>query len=98
MASIIAGRWATSMTWRFVSRVHYDTIASVRLLDVPASVTHGGRDRVIPSRMGEAVFAAAKVKGRWLYVPSAAHGDLPLRAGDAYWAWITEGLKPVMNR
>jgi fermentation-respiration switch protein FrsA (DUF1100 family) len=98
MASIIAGRWATSITWRFVSRVHYNTVAGVRSLDVPVSVAHGGRDRVIPFRMGKAVFDSAKVKGHWLAVPAASHGDLPLRAGDDYWNWIVQGLEPLISR
>lgn len=96
MAAIIAGRWTTSITWRFISRVHYDTVDGVRMLDVPVSVSHGGRDRVIPSRMGRAVYDAAKRKGQWLFVPLGSHGDLPLRAGSEYWTWLVAALEPLI--
>jgi fermentation-respiration switch protein FrsA (DUF1100 family) len=98
MGAIIAGKWVTSLTWRFVSRVHYDTVDGVSSLDIPVSVVHGGRDRVIPSRMGKAVYAAAKNKGVWLFVPTASHSDVPLRAGDAYWDWMMSALAPVIRQ
>lgn len=95
MAAIIAGKWTTSLTWRFVSRVHYDTMAAVASIDVPVSVVHGGRDRVIPARMGNAVYEAAKKKGEWLFVPDGSHGDLPIRGGEQYWTWLSAALEPL---
>lgn len=98
MASLISGRWTTFLTWRFVSRVHYDTILRVRSIDSPVSVAHGGRDRVIPWQMGRAVYEAARNRGEWLFVPDASHGDVALRAGDAYWDWLTRALRPLQSR
>jgi fermentation-respiration switch protein FrsA (DUF1100 family) len=98
MATLIAGKPVTALTWRFVSRVHFDTVRGVSSLDVPVSVAHGGRDRVIPSRMGRQVYESAKIKGEWLFVPAASHSDVPLRAGGEYWQWITSALKPVTRR
>jgi fermentation-respiration switch protein FrsA (DUF1100 family) len=95
MAALIAGRWTTSITWRFVSRVHYDTVDSVREIDSPVSVAHGERDRVIPVRMGRIVYDAARVKGHWLSVPSGTHSDLPVRGSDAYWNWLVASLEPL---
>lgn len=97
MAALIAGRWTTSITWRFVSRVHYDTIEALHSIEAPVSVVHGGKDRVIPSRMGKTVYEAAKVKGRWLFIPEGTHGDLPIRGGDEYWEWLVAGLGPISN-
>lgn len=74
--------------WSLVSRVHYDTVERVRALDAPVSVVHGERDLVIPTRMGRAVFAAAKVKGELLIVAKGGHSDLAEVAGESYWEWL----------
>lgn len=98
MAAIIAGKWTTSLTWRFVSRVHYDTMAAVASLGVPVSVVHGGKDRVIPARMGRAVYQAARKKGEWLLIPDGSHGDLPIRGDDEYWTWLSAALAPLQQQ
>jgi uncharacterized protein len=92
MAALVMGRWINSFLWPTISRLHFDTQSLVRALDVPVSVAHGGRDRVIPSRMGEAVFGAARVKGEWLFVPEASHSDISELGGESYWAWIETSL------
>jgi fermentation-respiration switch protein FrsA (DUF1100 family) len=97
MAAIIAGKWTTSLTWRFVSRVHFDTIAAVASIDAPVSVAHGGRDRVIPARMGRAVYEAAKNKGEWLFIPTGAHGDLSIRGDEQYWTWLSTALATLQR-
>ena len=76
-------------------RVHYDTEALVRSLDVPVWVAHGTDDQVVPTAMGRRVFAAAKVKGELLIVPGADHNDLVDTAGEPYWAWLTKALSPT---
>jgi len=98
MAAAMVGSWFTSSVWSFVSRLHFNTVSIVGSLDVPVSVAHGGRDRVVPSRMGEAVYQKARVKGKWFFVPDAGHSDLRVRGGEAYWKWITESLEPLMAR
>lgn len=82
--------------WRLISRLHFDTGAGVSRLEAPVSVSHGGHDRLIPLQMGEAVFASAKQKGAWLLVPDAAHNDVGLKGGDAYWAWMRKALEPII--
>ena len=64
MAALMVGNRVSSILWPSISRLHYDTLARVATLDVPVSVAHGGLDRVIPSWMGQAVFAAARDQGR----------------------------------
>ena len=98
MAGIMVGRRPTGVTWKLVSRLHFDTGAQVARLDVPVSVVHGELDRLIPTHMGKTVFAAAKQKGEWLLVPSASHNDVVESGGDAYWNWITRALAPLSSR
>jgi fructose-specific component phosphotransferase system IIB-like protein len=47
---------------------------------------------VIPVEMAEAVFAAAKKKGKLLIVENAGHNDVVLVGGDRYWAWVRAAL------
>ena len=83
-----------SIIWRAISRVHFDTIRVVSELDVPVSVAHGRRDRVVPFRMGIEVYKSAKKKGQLLTVERAAHSDIADIAGDEYWRWVVEALQP----
>ena len=92
MAASMVGRWFTSTIWRFVSRVHFDTARLVESLDVPVSVTHGGRDMIVPSWMGEVVYKSARRKGEWFFVPHAGHSDLRITGGEGYWQWFTTSL------
>ncbi len=95
MAGRMTGYLPANAVWRLISRLHFDTGAGVSRADAPVSVSHGGRDRLIPAQMGEQVFASAKQKGAWLLVPEAAHNDVSLKGGDAYWAWMTQALEPL---
>ena len=82
------------LIWRTISRIHFDTRAAVSTLDVPVSVVHGRRDRIIPFRMGVEVYEAAKRKGQLLLVEGAGHNDVAEIAGKEYWRWMVEALKP----
>jgi fermentation-respiration switch protein FrsA (DUF1100 family) len=95
-AKDMAARWriiGLRFGWSLISRVHYDTVARVRELDVPLFVVHGARDRLIPAWMGRKVFAAAKRPGRLLVVENAGHSDVPEVGGDAYWSWLGEAIE-----
>lgn len=98
MVSAMIGTWFTSTMWSPISRLHFDTSSIVESLSVPVSVAHGGRDRVVPSRMGDAVYHKARVKGNWLFIPDAGHNDLRIRGGEQYWDWITGALEPLTVR
>ncbi|HJP85282.1 MAG TPA: alpha/beta hydrolase [Gemmatimonadaceae bacterium] len=82
--------------WKLLSRIHFDTIAIVSELDVPVSVAHGKRDRIIPFRMGMKVYDASKRKGALLVVDRAGHNDLAQIAGEDYWRWVVESLQPLI--
>lgn len=92
MAGRMTGHALPDFLWRLISRLQFNTVARVGGLDAPVSVVHGGNDRLIPVKMGEEVFASAKVKGAWLLVPGAAHNDVALVGGDAYWGWLISAL------
>lgn len=83
-----------SIIWRAISRIHFDTKRIVSELDVPVSVAHGKRDRIVPFRMGVEVYEAVKQKGRLLSVEKAGHSDIPEIAGEEYWRWIVGALNP----
>ena len=80
------------LVWRAISRIHFDTRRTVTELDVPVSVAHGKRDRIVPFRMGIDVYQAAKRKGRLLVVETAGHNDVAEIAGEEYWQWMRNSL------
>jgi fermentation-respiration switch protein FrsA (DUF1100 family) len=94
MAKAFLGYRPSRLGWNLFSRIHFETIDKVRNLDAPVSVAHGERDRLIPARMGKAIFDSAKVKGKWLLVPNASHNDVSIRGDEAYWQWIEASLEP----
>lgn len=81
------------MAWKTVSRVHFDTKQLVSHLDIPVSVAHGNRDRVVPLRLGLEVYEAAKRKGALLVVEGAGHNDVAEIAGEEYWKWVRVALE-----
>jgi fermentation-respiration switch protein FrsA (DUF1100 family) len=81
-----------AVVWKAISRIHFDTVKAVSRLDVPVSVSHGKRDRIVPFRMGLEVYDASKVKGELFVVETAGHGDVAATAGDEYWKWIIASL------
>ncbi len=91
MARMLIGRPGT-FSWNASSRIHFDTVERVRALDVPVSVAHGARDRLIPESMGRQVFEAARIRGQWLLVPGASHNDVSVQGGEPYWQWLTQAL------
>ena len=82
-----------ALIWRAISRIHFDTARVVSHLDVPVSVSHGKRDRIVPFRMGLEVYQAARKKGRLLVVENAGHSDVAEVGGAEYWQWITTALE-----
>lgn len=79
--------------WKLVSRIHFDNLAIVQTLDARVSVIHGTSDLVIPSRMGEAVYRAAKVKGAFALIEKAGHNNVVDVAGENYWSWFASALQ-----
>jgi fermentation-respiration switch protein FrsA (DUF1100 family) len=83
---------AAVLYWLRLARVHYDTEAIVRSLDVPVWVAHGTDDEVIPMEMGRRVFDAARRKGELLVVERGDHNGLVETARERYWDWLTRAM------
>jgi pimeloyl-ACP methyl ester carboxylesterase len=81
--------------WKLISRIHFDVVAAVQAVDARVSVIHGTRDLVIPSRMGETVYRAAKVKGAFALIENAGHNNIVEVAGEDYWRWFASALLPT---
>ena len=92
MAKLIMFR-PIDLAWKPISRIHFDTRRVVSHLDVPVSVAHGKRDRVVPFRMGVEVYEAAKRKGQFLVVENAGHNDVTNVGGEEYWNWVRAALR-----
>jgi pimeloyl-ACP methyl ester carboxylesterase len=81
------------LAWKAISRIHFDTEQVVSRLDVPVSVAHGKRDRIVPFRMGVEVYEAAKQKGEFLLLDQAGHNDVAEVGGEKYWSWFKAALR-----
>src|SRR5437016_7380830 len=81
------------LVWRAISRIHFDTVQAVAELDIPISVAHGKRDRIVPVKMGVNVYEAARNKGRLLIVEQAGHNDVAEVGGEEYWQWMRNALQ-----
>lgn len=97
MAGRMTGYRPAGFLWRLISRLHFDTGVTVTSIQAPVSVSHGGRDRLIPPEMGRSVYNAARRKGEWLLIPDAAHNDVGSIGGESYWSWLKKALMPVMG-
>ena len=86
-----------SFGWSALSRIHFDTRKGVSDLDVPVSVVHGRRDRIVPLRMGIEVYEGAQRKGELLVVDQAGHNDVVETGGEAYWRWLAAALSAVVS-
>jgi fermentation-respiration switch protein FrsA (DUF1100 family) len=82
------------LVWKAISRIHFDTKKAVSDLEVPVSVAHGKRDRIVPFMMGVEVYDSAKRKGQLLLVEQAGHNDVADAGGDEYWRWFNDALRP----
>jgi fermentation-respiration switch protein FrsA (DUF1100 family) len=80
------------LAWKAISRIHFDTREAVSRLEVPVSVAHGKRDRIVPFRMGLEVYEAAKRKGELLVLDQAGHNDVAEIGEDKYWSWLKTAL------
>lgn len=81
------------LAWKAISRIHFDTRQAVSRLDVPVSVAHGKRDRIVPFRMGVDVYEAAKRKGELLLLDQAGHNDVAEVGEEKYWSWLKAALR-----
>ncbi|GAB4131428.1 MAG: alpha/beta hydrolase [Cyanobacteria bacterium J069] len=60
----------------FLLHQKFDSLAKVRSLQMPLLIIHGTGDRVVPSRMGQALHDAASPPKELLLIPQAGHSNL----------------------
>lgn len=54
----------------------YDSLGRIAGIRAPLLIVHGRRDRTVPIRFGEALYAAAREPKQALWLPEAAHNDV----------------------
>ena len=65
-------------------RGRLDTLTEISRVSSPVLVIHGTRDRIVPFRMGEAIYRAAPEPRTWFPVEGAGHNDVYYVGGDDY--------------
>jgi len=68
---------------RLMVTMHYDNLAKIPRIRCPVLVMHSREDRVVPFRMGQALFAAAPQPKEFLEM-TGSHGEGYLETGAAY--------------
>jgi hypothetical protein len=68
---------------RLIARTRYDNLAKIGSVRAPVLVLHSREDRVVPFRMGEALFAAAP-EPKEFFEMTGSHDEGFLDAGEAY--------------
>ena len=63
----------------------FRNIDKIGAVTAPILVIHGTDDRIVPYRLGEALYVAAPSPKRLLRVEQAGHYDLRERAGERFW-------------
>ena len=76
---------------RWLMKDRFDSRSKIAGVQAPVLIVHGGRDRVVPIRFGEALYAAAVAPKESLWIPEAGHNDL-----DAFGA--TEKVLEFLDR
>ncbi len=61
---------------RWLMKDRFDSHSKIAGIQAPVLIVHGGRDRVVPIRFGEALYAAAVPPKDSLWIPDAGHNDL----------------------
>ncbi|MFC1574523.1 alpha/beta hydrolase [Gemmatimonadota bacterium] len=74
-------------------RGHFDTLASVRVVDAPLLVVHGTADEIIPLRMGLELLGGGNQPKEWLGVDGAGHNDVYWVGGGDYFRRIGDFIR-----
>lgn len=76
---------------------HLDTRAGLARIAAPVLVVHGGRDRIVPPRMGRELYEAATGPKDWYEVPEAGHNDVFAVGGEAYFDRLAAFVREVTD-
>ena len=70
-----------------------DTLTEISRVSAPVLVIHGTQDRIVPTRMGEAIYRAAAEPRTWLPVEGAGHNDVYLVGGQNYFDRVADFIR-----
>lgn len=91
VADMARHHYARLPVWPLL-RGRFDSLKRIADVDAPLLVVHGADDDIVPARMGERLFAAAREPKRLLLVPGAGHNDAYLVGREEYLAALREFL------
>jgi hypothetical protein len=60
---------------RLVLSQKFDSIEKIRQIRMPVLIVHGADDRFVPSRLSEALYAAAAAPKKMLLIPNGSHNN-----------------------
>lgn len=81
---------------RWLMKDRFDSQSKIAGIRAPVLIVHGGRDRVVPLRLGEALYATAVAPKESLWIPEAGHNDLyDFGASDKVLAFLAALVKQV---
>ena len=78
---------ATAARWLPVGAIlnhRFDSLAKVGKLDAPILFLHGTSDEVVPHRMSEALYAAARAPKQLVLFPELGHSNIPMESFPQY--------------
>jgi hypothetical protein len=81
---------------RLLLRDRFPSIDRIHLIRSPLLVLAGARDRIVPIRQSQRLYAAAPDPKRIVIAPEADHNDHELLAGDEMILAITRFLQPLL--
>jgi hypothetical protein len=73
---------------RYLLRTKLNSIDKISKIHAPLLMIHGGRDRVVPFKLGKELFAAANEPKEFYEIPAADHNDTYAVGGPAYFQHI----------
>jgi uncharacterized protein len=91
----VAGKAYPYLPVRLLMKDKYDSASKMSKISCPVLVIHGERDSLIPTRLGRALYEAAREPKEWLAVPGAGHNDVPEVGGREYLRKIDEFLRRI---
>jgi fermentation-respiration switch protein FrsA (DUF1100 family) len=76
---------------RFLSG-RFDALSRLKRIKMPVLVIHGGRDTIVPIRLGRRLFETAPEPKEWHEIEEADHNDTYLVGGEGYFRKLRETI------
>ncbi len=86
-----------SLPVHWLLSAEYDLAKRLPSVRMPTLVIHGGRDEIIPTRLGREVYEAARDPKSFYLVPGANHNNVPFVGGRAYLQQLRQFVAQVVR-